>query len=75
MIRNFIFIFYNFGSCSKNGFSLRINSIQPFHCSGTCDSTQTLFGVCPSNHPFAFDNGKKCCDCQFEKNDKVKGWK
>ena len=46
-------------------------SMKPSHCSTSCEN-QNFFGVCPADHPFAFNGGKMCCDCQNETADKVK---
>ena len=45
---------------------LRTNSMKPFHCSGSSCDGQTLFGTCAMSHPYAFDNGKKCCSRPFD---------
>ena len=52
---------------------MRKNSLNTSHCSGSCDPSKNFFGLCPKDHPFAFDWGKMCCDCQIEKNEKVTG--
>ena len=55
----------------ESKYSVNMNSLKPFHCAGTCEN-QKLFGVCPTDHPFAYDNGKMCCECKNEDADQVK---
>ena len=71
MLRNFIFQFLSLSQSLEGKYSVNMNSMKPFHCSGSCEN-QKLFGVCPADHPFAFDNGKMCCECQNENDDQEK---
>ena len=71
MFGNYIFWFL-FIQCVEGKMWMPGGSMKSFHCSKNplCE-TQNLFGICPADHPFAFNGGKMCCDCQNEKDDKV----
>ena len=36
----------------------------------SCDGGKPLFAVCPADHPFAFQMGKMCCDCEMQDSSK-----
>ena len=74
MLRNFIFQFLSLSQSLEGKYSVNMNSMKPFHCSGSCEN-QKLFGVCPADLPFAFNNGKMCCECQNEDADQGKRYK
>ena len=54
--------------CVNSGkFYMKKKQMKPFHCGQKEDCEgQSLFGTCPSSHPFAFNKGRKCCTCEFE---------
>ena len=35
----------------------------------SCDGGKPLFAECPADHPFAFQKGKMCCDCEMQDSD------
>ena len=71
----FLFRFYkNFLliESAKSEFFIRTDSIKPFHCTGVECEGQSLFGECPTSHPFVFDDGEKCCNMKLDANDQAR---
>ena len=59
----------------KTRFSIRLDSVKPFHCSGSACEGQKLFGECSIDQPYAFLSGRKCCSRKKDANGKDKGQK
>ena len=57
---------------SQSKFSIRTNSMKPFHCTGRACDGQSLFGECPMSHPFVFDHGQQCCTLILDAEDKAR---
>ena len=57
---------------AQSKFSIRTNSMKPFHCTGRACDGQSLFGECPMSHPFVFDQGQQCCTLNLDAEDKAR---